>query len=100
MNLSNFPNLSQLKSSLKNKDIIIGCFFLLILGLKFTYDTPSGLFTNVEQKLTTTLCSSDSQHSGCSLLEPTFSFLELTILLVCLFSGSLPLYSRFFLQNK
>ncbi len=57
MKLPQFCDFSQLKSFISiNKDIIIPCFFLLILGVKFTTDAPSGLFPNVEKSLTTYLC--------------------------------------------
>ena len=99
-NFPNFPNFSQLKSKVVNNNIIIGLLFLLIIGFKFHYDGHLRFGHTFEDKFITSFCLTENPPLGCSFIKPTISTLRLMVLLSCFFSFSVPIYSRFFPQEK
>ena len=99
-NFPNFPNFSQIKSKVVNKDIIIGFLFLLMIGLKFHYDGHLGFGHTFEDKFITSFCLTENPPLGCSFIKPTISTLRIMVLLSCFLSFSVPIYSRFFSQEK
>ena len=102
-NFPNFPNFSQIKSKVVNKNIIIGLLFLLIVGFKYYYDGPLrfGQFGHTfEDKFITSFCLTENPPLGCSFIKPTVSTLRIMVLLSCFLSFSVPIYSRLFPQEK
>ncbi len=100
MKLSNFPNFSQIKSKVVNKDIIIGLLFLLLVAFKYYYDVPLRFGHTFEEKFITSFCLTENPPLGCSFIKPTRATLRIMVLLSCFLSFSVPIYSRFSPQEK